>query len=67
MLTASDNCSDVEVIFTADTVAGDCPNRYTVTRNWYVEDACGNSNSHQQIITVIDETHPSSTKSCHRT
>ena len=58
VLTASDNCSDVEVIFTADTVAGDCPNRYTVTRNWYVEDACGNSNSHQQIITVIDETAP---------
>ena len=58
VLTASDNCSEVEVIFTADTVAGDCPNRYTVTRNWYVEDACGNSNSHQQIITVIDETAP---------
>ncbi|OUU19090.1 MAG: hypothetical protein CBC05_00545, partial [Crocinitomicaceae bacterium TMED45] len=58
VLTASDNCSDVEVIFTADTLAGDCPNRYTVTRNWYVEDACGNSNSHQQIITVIDETAP---------
>ena len=58
VLTASDNCSDVEVIFTADTLAGDCPNRYTVTRNWYVEDACGNSNSHQQIITVVDDTEP---------
>ena len=58
VLTASDNCSDVEVIFTADTLAGDCPNSYTVTRNWFVQDDCGNSTSHQQIVTVIDETAP---------
>ena len=58
MLTATDNCSDVEVIFTADTVAGDCPNRYEITRMWSVEDECGNSNSHTQVVTVVDETAP---------
>ena len=58
VLTATDNCSDVEVIFTADTVAGDCPNRYEITRMWSVEDECGNSNSHTQVVTVVDETAP---------
>jgi hypothetical protein len=58
VLTATDNCSDVQVIFTADTLAGDCPNRYEITRTWYVEDDCGNSASHQQIVTVVDDSAP---------
>ena len=58
VLTATDNCSEVEVIFTDSTVAGDCPNRMTVYRHWYVEDDCGNSNEHSQVITVVDSIAP---------
>ena len=58
VLTASDNCSDVEVIFTADTLLGDCANNYTITRMWSVTDDCGNSASHTQLVTVEDDTAP---------
>ena len=58
ILTASDNCSDVEVIFTADTTMGDCPNRYEIDRKWFVEDLCGNSIQHTQHVTVIDDEAP---------
>ena len=58
VLTATDNCFNVEVIFTDSTVMGDCPNRMTVYRHWYVEDDCGNSNEHAQVITVVDSIAP---------
>ena len=58
ILTASDNCADVEVIFTADTTMGDCPNRYEIDRKWFVEDLCGNSIEHTQHVTVIDDEAP---------
>lgn len=31
---------------------------YTLTRTWIVTDNCGNSDSHTQIVTVIDQTPP---------
>ena len=58
ILSASDNCADVEVIFTADTTMGDCPNRYEIDRKWFVEDLCGNSIEHTQHVTVIDDEAP---------
>ena len=58
VLTASDNCSDVEVIFTADTLLGDCANNYTITRLWSVTDDCGNNTSHTQVVTVVDDEDP---------
>ena len=54
VLTASDLCQEVEVAFQEDTLmSGDCP-QYTLTRTWNVADACGNSTSHIQIVTVVD-------------
>ncbi len=32
---------------------------YTITRTWIVTDNCGNSDSHSQIVTVVDTTPPS--------
>ena len=58
ILTASDNCADVEVIFTADTTMGDCPNRYEIDRKWFVEDLCGHSIEHTQHVTVVDDERP---------
>nr|WP_294936760.1 gliding motility-associated C-terminal domain-containing protein [uncultured Flavobacterium sp.] len=58
-LTAVDNCSGnidaegVDVI-----VKGDCPNSLNITRTWTFVDACGNSSSVSQVITVSDEIAP---------
>lgn len=32
----------------------DCPNDFTITRTWTVEDCAGNMNSQTQVITVVD-------------
>ena len=40
-------------------MSGDCPQSYTLTRTWNVADACGNSTSHIQIVTVVDTLAPS--------
>jgi hypothetical protein len=51
--TAADNCdTNLTVTFT-DTVAGaPCPASRTITRTWTTTDACGNSATCQQVITV---------------
>ena len=36
----------------------DCPNEFTITRTWTVEDCAGNMNSQTQIITIIDTEAP---------
>src|SRR5207248_6216071 len=35
-----------------------CANRYTITRTYHAADACGNSSSQSQTITVNDTTAP---------
>ena len=35
-----------------------CPNDFTITRTWEVEDCAGNMNSHTQVITVEDNEAP---------
>jgi hypothetical protein len=40
---------------------GNCANEATITRTWTATDACGNSSTCNQIITVIDETAPTIT------
>jgi hypothetical protein len=58
-VTASDNCDgDLGAITPTvdDTGAGTCPR--TITRTWTAKDACGNTASCKQTITVQDKTAP---------
>lgn len=57
----SDNSGNVELILTDDETVQDpgCPNAYTRTRTWVLEDNCGNvSSSFTQTINVTDNTPP---------
>ena len=55
--TANDNCSSATVTYN-DIVNGTCPG--TITRTWTATDACGNSVSQSQTITI----NASQTESC---
>lgn len=55
---ANHECEDVTVVYDAQTSSGSCPSSYTVTRTWTVVDCLGLSDSHVQIITVVDNTKP---------
>ncbi len=53
---ATDNCGQVEAILTETTNFDECP--YTLTRTWTTTDACGNTASASQVITIIDNVEP---------
>ncbi|HMC99873.1 MAG TPA: hypothetical protein VKH37_06965, partial [Ferruginibacter sp.] len=56
---ASDNCSGVTVNWAGDVISGQtCANRYTITRIYVAFDACGNSATCTQAITVNDNVPP---------
>ena len=58
-LTATDNCTaEVEVVFAETITTGACPQAYTITRTWTVEDCSGNMTEHVQSIEVEDTTDP---------
>ena len=57
-LTASDNCTEVVVVFTEDTLATGCDNVYTLTRTWAADDGCGHIISHTQTVEVTDVSVP---------
>jgi hypothetical protein len=59
-VTASDNCSGaVTVTFSGDIISGQiCPDQYTITRTYSAADACGNTATCSQIITVSDLSAP---------
>ncbi|MGB4846399.1 MAG: hypothetical protein WBP41_00675, partial [Saprospiraceae bacterium] len=59
-VTASDNCGGIaSVVFDNDVISNQtCANRYTITRAYHATDACGNSASCTQLITVNDQTAP---------
>ncbi len=59
VLLAADNCDgDVEVVFAESIAEGSCPEAYTITRTWTVNDCTGNSTEHIQTIDVQDTTAP---------
>src|SRR5207249_7795164 len=57
--TASDACDPSPTFtFTDSTTAGSCPQDYSVTRTWTATDACHNSSTASQSITVHDTQAP---------
>ncbi|GIV33141.1 MAG: hypothetical protein KatS3mg031_0676 [Chitinophagales bacterium] len=57
--TAQDGCGgQVQLAYEDDTIAGQCANAYIIIRTWTATDACGNSSSATQAITVTDDTPP---------
>jgi hypothetical protein len=57
-LTATDNCDAPTVTYTEVRTNGNCPSSYTLTRTWTAVDACGNTSSKTQTITVQDTQAP---------
>jgi hypothetical protein len=57
--TASDNCDpNPSVTYTDVTIPGECPQEFTIQRTWMATDACGNSSTCLQTITVSDTQAP---------
>jgi len=60
--TATDNCDSAPILTFQDaTTPGTCPQNKTVTRTWTAKDACGNTNTASQTISVQDTTAPTIT------
>ena len=56
---ATDNCCDeVTVNFTDEVEQGNCAGEWIISRTWAVSDACGNTATQVQTITIIDNTAP---------
>ena len=56
---STDNCDSAPVVGYNDiTIAGSCPQAYTINRVWNATDDCGNSSTCVQTITVEDSTPP---------
>ncbi len=50
ILTATDNCNEVTVLFSESIIDNTC--NYTINRTWTATDYCGNTTTHTQIIQV---------------
>jgi gliding motility-associated-like protein len=57
-ISATDNCNSITPILTQDTIPGSCDNEYTLVRTWVAADPCGNADTTEQMITVIDTVGP---------
>ena len=56
---ATDNCGTPTVVNNLEVrTNGACPDSYTLTRKWTATDACGNTKTATQKITVVDNTKP---------
>ncbi|MDG1160301.1 MAG: hypothetical protein P8N19_12475, partial [Flavobacteriales bacterium] len=54
-----DNCQDVvPVTYSDEETQGDCPQEYTITRTFFLNDGCDNISTATQMISVVDTTSP---------
>jgi hypothetical protein len=58
VLTATDNCDVINVVFSEDTTSMVCANTFTLIRSWLASDCSGNGVEHVQIIEVSDTSAP---------
>ncbi|MFC4511297.1 hypothetical protein ACFO28_13360, partial [Flavobacterium buctense] len=58
VLTAIDNCGSANVTLNEAIIQGSCPSSYQIVRTWTATDACNNTASVSQIITVSDTLAP---------
>ena len=56
--TGTDNCGGSVTPTYADTFEPACGNTGVITRTWTIRDECGNENSREQLITIVDTTDP---------
>ena len=57
--TATDNCDRNPVIASSDqTIPGNSAQQYVIARTWTATDACGNSSSCVQRVSIVDRTAP---------
>jgi len=54
---SADDCSGTTTNF-IDTFTAGCGTAGTIARTWQVADACGNPNTHVQMITIVDTSAP---------
>lgn len=57
-ITATDNCSNISPVLTQDTIPGSCAHDYTLRRTWIATDLCGNADTTEQLLFVIDTVGP---------
>ncbi|WP_406683657.1 gliding motility-associated C-terminal domain-containing protein [Seonamhaeicola sp. MEBiC1930] len=58
ILTASNSCGAINVVFTENRTDGNCTNNYVLERNWVATNICGVITSYTQTVTVQDTTAP---------
>ena len=60
LATAIDNCDTAPIVTYSDLTSSlpSCAQEYIITRTWIATDACGNSSTCDQVITIDDSTPP---------